>query len=253
MGNEFDDINEKALAMVNIDRHLNANVTDILQNEYVSPASPYTTLRIPKNGFGEWCHPTISASTNDSVFRTLVRRGVYTAQLKDIGKQIPFRSKAVGRNIVYTSLWDNYPDSVTIPLKGKASHAYLLMAGTTNHMQSRIENGRITITYTDGTQQVLNLVNPYNWCPIEQDYYYDRYAFRVQGKHPYRFHFMSDIVSRNLGEELKLEGVYGRQVDGGAGQLIDLRLNPQKQLKNLTLTTLSNDVVIGIMGITLQK
>ncbi len=253
MGNAFDDINEKTLVTVNMDKQLNAKVTDIFQNEYVSPASPYTTLRIPKNGFGEWCHPTFTASSNDSVFRTLVKKDIYTARLKDIGKQIPFRSKAEGRNIVYTSLWDNYPDSVTIPLKGKASHAYLLMAGTTNHMQSRIANGRITVAYTDGTQQTLDLVNPDNWCPIEQDYYYDQYAFRVEGKHPYRVHLMSDIVSRNIGQELNLEGIYGRLIDGGAGQLLDLKLNPQKKLKSLTLTTLSNDVVIGLMGITLQK
>jgi hypothetical protein len=29
-------------------------------------------------------------------------------------------------------------------------------------------------------------------------------------------------------------------------------LNPNKQLRSLTLRTLSNDVVIGLMGITLQ-
>lgn len=48
--------------------------------------------------------------------------------------QLAFRSPAEGKNIAYTSLWDNYPDSITVPLKGKASHAYLLMAGSTNPM-----------------------------------------------------------------------------------------------------------------------
>jgi len=31
-----------------------------------------------------------------------------------------------------------------------------------------------------------------------------------------------------------------------------MRLNPQKRLKSLTVRTLSNDVVIGLMSITLQ-
>ena len=32
-----------------------------------------------------------------------------------------------------------------------------------------------------------------------------------------------------------------------------MRLNPGKKLKSITVRTLSNDVVIGLMGITLQK
>ena len=40
--------------------------------------------------------------------------------------------------------------------------------------------------------------------------------------------------------------------EGGAGILLDIPLDHSKELKGLTLETLSNDVVIGIMGITLQ-
>ncbi len=182
----------------------------------------------------------------------MVNDHVYTAKTDD-GKTIPFRSTAKGYNIAYTSLWDNYPDSLTIPLEGKASHAYLLLAGTTNQMQSRIANGVIIVTYADGSQERLELVNPDNWCPIEQDYYTDNFAFKVNSKRPYRVHFMSDKVSRDLCKLLGINGVYGREIKGGAGEMLDLKLNPNKKLKNITLRTLSNDVVIGIMGITLQK
>ena len=34
--------------------------------------------------------------------------------------------------------------------------------------------------------------------------------------------------------------------------MLNMPLNRQKKLKSLTLRTLSNDVVIGLMGITLQ-
>ena len=251
IGTEFNHVVTADCKMVKMDKFFNANVTDIFKNEYTSPASPYTTLRIPKNGYGEWCHPQFYAETNDSVFRTLVKSNVYTAKMEE-GKDIPFRSMTKGKNIVYTSLWDNYPDSVTIPLKGKAEHAYLLMAGTTNQMQSRIANGIVRITYTDGSQQTLELTNPDNWCPIEQDYYVDNYAFKVKGPRPYRVHFMSDTVSRNIGDALNIKGVYGREIPGGAGELLDIKLNPNKKLKSITVRTLSNDVVIGIMGVTLQ-
>ena len=251
-GTAFGDVRTENCRTVKIDKYFNSNVTDIFKNEYTSPASPYTTLRIPKNGYGEWCHPLSCAETNDSVFRTMVRNSVYTAKTDD-GKVIPFRSCAKGRNVAYTSLWDNYPDSVTIPLRGNASHAYLLLAGTTNQMQSRIANGVVCVTYADGSRERLELANPDNWCSIEQDYYVDNYAFKVNCERPYRVHLMSDKVSRDLGKALGITGVYGREIKGGAAEMLDIRLNPGKKLKSLTLRTLSNDVVIGVMGITLQK
>ncbi len=250
-GNDFSDVDGGKCRTVNMDKLFNASIPDVFENEYTSPAPPFTTLRMPKNGFGEWCHPMERVHLNDSVFRQSVTNGVFTAVLPD-GARIPFRSPAKGRNIVYTSLWDNYPDSVAIPLKGKASHAYILMAGTTNQMQSRIDNALVTVEYADGSRQILPLRNPDNWCPAEQDYYYDDYAFRVTGLHPMRVHFMSGCVSRNLGKELGIEGVYGRRINGGAGQILDMRLNPHKKLRSLTLRTLSNDVVAGIIALTLQ-
>lgn len=128
-----------------------------------------------------------------------------------------------------------------------------MLAGTTNQMQSRIANGVVCVTYVDGSHETLELVNPDNWCPIEQDYYVDDFAFKVNGKRPYRVHLMSDKVSRDLGKELGITGVYGREINGGAAELLDMRLNPGKKLKSITVRTLSNDVVIGLMGITLQK
>jgi hypothetical protein len=165
---------------------------------------------------------------------------------------IPFRTPSKGRNIIYTSLWDNYPDSVTIPLKGRASYVHLLMAGSTNHMQSRIDNGLIIVTYTDGTTDTLALRNPDNWCPIEQDYYIDGKAFRAAEPRPYRVCFGTGDVSRNLGSVVKLQGEYGREIPGGAGQMLTMPIHPEKRLKCLTLKTLSNDVVIGLMSLTLQ-
>ena len=40
---------------------------------------------------------------------------------------------------------------------------------------------------------------------------------------------------------------------GGAAILLEMPLNPDKKLSHLVLETLSNDVVIGLMGITLQR
>ena len=59
-------------------------------------------------------------------------------------------------------------------------------------------------------------------------------------------------MSRNLGEALNIQGVYGREIPGGAAQLLCMPLDKKKKLKSLSLHTLSNDVVVGLMAITLQ-
>ena len=60
------------------------------------------------------------------------------------------------------------------------------------------------------------------------------------------------LVSRDLGAELGLSGAADRYIPGGAAQILSMKLNPQKKLKSITLRTLSNDVVIGLMAVTLQ-
>lgn len=155
-----------------MDRAFNACVTDIFRNEYLSPRSPYTTLQLPKQGIDEWCHPLKTADIDDSGLRASVHDGLLKTKLG-----IPSRTPAKGQNIAFTSLWDNYPDSLEISLKGRASRAYLLMAGSTNHMQCRIDNGIIRVYYMDGTYDTLPLVNPDNLAPIEQIFFEDGKAF----------------------------------------------------------------------------
>lgn len=230
-----------------IDKLLNANVADIFKNEYRSPRPPYTTLQIPLQGVGEWCHPQMRPEINDSVFRSLIVKD----EMSIVG--VPFRTPAQGQNIIYTSLWDNYPDSVSIPVNSTASKAWLLMAGSTNHMQCRIANGIVVAQYKDGTSDTLQLVNPDNWCPIEQDYYVDGKAFRTVATRPYRVSLGTGQVSRDLGKLLDIKGVEPRLIPGGAAQLLCLPLNPKKKVISLTLRTLSNDVVIGLMAVTLQR
>ncbi|MDR3188453.1 MAG: DUF4450 domain-containing protein [Prevotellaceae bacterium] len=230
---------------------MNASVAQIFRNEYLTPRSPYTTLQIPKQGIGEWCHPQMTASIDDA--------GLRAAAAADGWLQtppgIPFRTTATpaGRNVIFTSLWDNYPDRVEVPLSGRATHAYLLMAGSANHMQYRVASAVVTVEYADGSSDSLALVNPDTWAPIEQDFYADGYAFRLKMPRPYRVHLKSGLVSRNLAKDLKIDGVYGRAIDGGAGIILDLPLNGSKTLKTLRLETRANDVVVGLMALTVVR
>ena len=244
---DFKAVDSARCTPVDMQKVFNANVTDIFRNEYLSPRSQYTTLQLPKQGIGEWCHPLKTADIDDSGLRATVRKGLLETKLG-----IPFRTPAEGHNIAFTSLWDNYPDSLQIPLQGKASRAYLLMAGSTNHMQCHIDNGVICVYYEDGTCDTLSLVNPDNWPPIEQIFFEDGKSFNRHAPSLYRLRLKTGELSNNFGEELGFTGV-SREVDGGAAVLLEMPLNAGKKLSHLVLETLSNEVVIGIMGITLQR
>ena len=261
VGNDFDELKPEECRGVNMDKAFNANVSDIFKNQYLSPRSPYTTLCVPTQGIGDWCSTKKTAHIDDTKFRSLIRDGVFMAQ---VGGDLPFRSPGDGKNIAYTSLWDNYPDSISVMLKGKASHAYLLMAGSTNPMQYAIENAVVSVEYADGTRDELMLIPPVNWCPIEQDFLENATAFPQPDLRPYRIGLASGKVSRHLFRDLHLEvnrnmaDVPGfkkavAEIDGGAAILLDMPLDAKKKLKRLTLRALSNEVVIGLMGITLQK
>lgn len=89
------------------------------------------------------------------------------------------------------------------------------MAGTTNHMQTHFVNGRINVEYTDDTSDTLELINPENWCPIEQDYFENGLVFKLNAPRPYRLHLKTGLVSNDLEKDLKIDGVYGRKIDGG--------------------------------------
>lgn len=259
VGNDFDQLNDGKRRMVNMDAAFNSEVSDIFKNQYLTPRSPYTTLCVPTQGMGDWCSTKKLAKIDDSKLRSMVKDGTFETL-----PGLSFRTPAEGKNIAYTSLWDNYPDSIIIPLSGKASHAYLLMAGSTNPMQFAIENAVVRVEYTDGTTDELMLVPPVNWCPIEQDFVENAVAFAMPAVRPYRIGLNTGIVSRHLFRDSHYQeaATAGDLPDmklamcalpGGAATMLDMPLNAKKKLRSLTLRALSNEVVVGLMGITLQK
>ena len=254
-GTELGEINTLDCKSVDISRYFNASVTDIFKQKYLSPRSPYTTLCLPKQGIGDWCSTKRTADIDDSALRT--SGGVLKVA------DVPFITPAKGNNIAFSSLWDNFPDSITIPLKGKAEKICLLLAGSTNPMQSRFDNGELIVTYSDGSTKTLSLRNPDNWCPIEQDYDEDGLAFHISCKRPYRLSLKTGLVSRTLAQDMHINNVGSSDepemkqpmlsIPGGAAELLAIDIDKTKRLKGLTVKTTANDVVIGLLGITLVK
>lgn len=293
--------------MLDISELYNANISDIFKTEYLSPRPPFTTLQIPVNGVGEWCHPKMNVEINDSGFRKSLLP-LYDSEKKSLKKMkvrkynadtnniqntsiipktklscaidslgvfdskhgVRFLCAKTGRNVAFASLWDNYPSEVRMSLrkpKKDYSAACLLMAGSTNNMQSRIDNGIMVAEYSDGSSDTLHLENPINWPTINEEYVFDGKAFWSAPVQPLRFRFDNGKVAREINnssvlpslpekdshEEKKIGSENRYAIENGAGVILRMPLNPQKKLKSFRLVALSNDIIIGLLAITLEK
>jgi hypothetical protein len=228
----------------------NEKITEIFNQKYLSPRLKVPTLQLPWQGIGNWCYPLITAQIDDSGLMSKRKNN----KIDFLG--IPFLIDKSDKNVAFVSQWDNYPDSVEIPLNGKGKKIYFLMAGSTNPMQSQIVNGTITVQYVDGSFSELELKNPTNWWPIEQDLFDDNFAFEIpDDKIPYRVKLKTGELYKGgtLSKYSSIKGFTDRQVDGGSATILDLPIDPNKELKSVKLTAVSNDVVIGMMSATVLK
>ncbi len=228
---------------------LNDRVTRIFRKAYLSPRSPYCSLAIPKQGIGSWCNFQRTAEIDDRGLRSVADKNQGRFVLP---QGIPFKTPGVGdaNNIAFVSQWDNYPRETTARLSGKAARAFLLMTGSTNSMQSRFDNGEVIATYADGSSERLALRNPTTWWPIDQDYFIDDYAFRRPEAIPPRVDLRTGAV--RVLDVATFKGK-GGPITGGAATVLDIPLNDRKELKSMTVRALANEVVIGLMALTLAR
>jgi hypothetical protein len=235
---------------VDLAPQFNDRVTQIFRNEYRTPRSPFVSLALPKQGIGAWAgHVNATADIDDRGLRAAARAHGGRFVLPN---GVPFATPGSDEasNVVFTSQWDNYPRAATVPLAGRARHVYLLMAGSTNHMQSRLDNGEVVVTYADGTTTRLALHNPTTWWPIDQDYFIDDFQFHRPEPIPPRVDLKTGTV--RLLDEAAFKG-RGGSVPGGAATVLDLPLDPARELRSLSVRTLANEVVIGLMAATLER
>ena len=234
---------------VDLTAFFNDRVTRIFQNHYRAPRSPFCSLATPEQGIGGWCEPEATFEVDDTGLRAAAAAHGGRLLLPN-GVPLSTPPAAGVNNILFTSQWEHYPSEKTVPLKGKASHLFLLMAGSTSAMQSQFDNGEIVARYADGSTARLPLRNPVNWWPIEQDYFIDDYAFRREEPIPPRVDLKTGRV-RLL--EVKTFKGKGGAIPGGAATVLEMPLNKNRELKSLTVRALANEVVIGLMAVTLQR
>lgn len=142
-----------------------------------------------------------------------------------------------GRNAVFTSLYDQFPDSVEIPVGQKGSGMAFLLAASTNNMQSRIENARITVEFQDGTEKILSLSNPEN---IDDWLCYQ--AARTNDWDSYE-------TAKPYAQSGQIEWLSQK----AHANLLTLDWGKEKEICRLKLECLSNEVLVGLLAVDVIK
>jgi hypothetical protein len=161
---------------------------------------------------------------------------------------VPFAwnvATALTRNVAFTSLWDNWPHRITVPVNKKGEAIFLLIGGSTNVMQCHIANAVVKLHYADGQDDELALIPPINYWnlspiaakagapgqPSRTDYTDPIDAFVVPKPYP---------QTVQLGENVR-------------AMLLNRRLRSGVSLQSVTLEALSQEVVVGLMGLTVMN
>jgi len=223
------EIDARGFECVDFKAAFNDRVSQIFRHEYRSPRSPYCSLQMPLHGYGDWCY---GGKTTPEIDDAVLRAAAGAEGRLVTPQGVPFATPGPGEepNVVFTSQWDNFPETVDVPLAGRARHAWFLVAGSTHPMHSQLDNGEIVVTYAEGEPERLALRNPTTWWPIEADYQVEIDGFSIPGPHPPRI---------DLGK--------------GRATLLDLPLDPDRDLRALTVRCLANEVVVGLMSATLLR
>lgn len=231
---------------IDLSPYVNGRLTAIFEKgKYRAPRGKGASLGLPSQGIGAWAgFVQDMADIDDTGLRAQAARHGGWFTLPDGGR---FKLATAGSNdTAFVSQWNNAPASLTIPLSGSARYLRLLMAGTTNAMQSRLDNGEVVVTYKDGSTSRLPLHNPSSWWPVQQDYLIDDYQFRLAGARPLRVDLKTAKVRLPTGSS-------DARIPGGSATVLGLRLDPSLSLANISFRALAQDVVIGTLGATLIR
>jgi hypothetical protein len=222
-----------AWTCLDLSAHVNGDVRAIFKQQYLSPRPKTCSVRLGVDGYSAWTFPHWKEGPPDIDLRHLDELASGGDRIRT-PQNATFARFAPERSIAFTSLWDNWPRAVSVPVNRTADAAWLLICGTTFPMQTRIANAVVRFRYSDGRVETLELVPPLNFwslCPWGGlDYSYETDAFCLPARPP---------PAVQLGANCR-------------AMVLSWTLRSGVELKDVTLETLSQDVVIGLMGVSLM-
>ena len=228
---------------LDIHQNFNADICEIFRQKYLTPRPKTVSVRIGSNGYSPWAFTFWGSKVPDIELNGVdkyLRNGILQTT-----QGIDFLWNAnQNKNVAFTSLWDNYPREISfdlMPRKGKSIS--FLVCGSTNVMQCDIANAVILMEYENGERDSIELIPPYNYwnlCPIDS---------HASGPgQSSRTYYTSEIDKFCLRNASPMTIELGNNC---RAMILCRRLNPQLGVKRVILKCLSQEVVVGIMGISI--
>ena len=215
---EPEPIEDKPFETVDISKFFNCSMTEVHNQAYIQPRPKGFSMSMYQNGrySHNWnqCGRDV-VCVDDSLFR---KSGgtVYSPS------GIPFATPAENDNLACVSIFDVFPTDITVPLSGKAQELAILFVASTCCLHSYIENVRITVNYTDGTSTTEKLVYPLN---------------------------IDDWLTSALTTEAEI--FYFS--DYNHATVKKIRTDSQKELADIKIEAVANELIFGVAGISLRR
>ncbi len=228
---------------VNISSVYNGNITAIFQQHYLEPRPNTVSCRLGTDGYSPWTFPfwrIIPPEIKLDKISSLLKKDLLITP-----QGVPFLWKGKPDNVAFTSLWKNYPERIEIPVNKTGTAIYFLVAGSTNVMQCQIANAVIGLNYADGSKDSLELIPPVNYwnlCPID--------VHLIAPGQTSRNYYTSVVDRFCLPERLPETVELGENC---RAMLLNLKMKPGIELKSISLQTFSQEVVVGLMGVSVMN
>lgn len=208
---------------LDIGGHLRLPLDEIHRQEFRSPRPASYSIMTSLNGrFGwDWNQRGYNAvEVDDRLLRSC--GGIIRST-----SGIPFLTPPSGPNVACASVWDHFPTELVVPLRGRAEEIALFLVGVTNPMQSRVENGRVEVRYADAdpggaggvTESLVNPVSFDDWLHAPLQTAHETLCWS----------------------------------DHNHGIVLRVALDPGRELDTLRVIAVANEVVIGVLGVTLKR
>jgi hypothetical protein len=211
---------------VDLGKWVNQRLMDLHANRYSPRIEPFYWAKqdglrtLQANGRVWWeTHGRAAVTADTSLVTAANGRFV-------VDDRIPFALATEGKDAIFTSLYEQFPDRVEIPVNQRGSKVAVLAVASIPMSQSRMDNGRIRVKLDDGTHRDLVLRDPET---------------------------IDDWLGSGLAKPYALGGHPVALGKNAHGHLYELDLGGNHTVKSVELATFTNETMIGLLGITVLQ
>ena len=211
-------IKEAPFETVDIGDFFNCSMTEVHNQAYIHPRPKGYSMGMYQNG--RYSHNWNQFGRNrvfvdDSMLRTSGGKVVSPSG-------IPFVTPAENDNLACISIFDRFPTAMEFPLDGKAQELAVMFIASTCCLHTGVENVRITVSYTDGTEENTSLSYP---------------------------HEVDDWLTSALTDNAEI--FYFSNFNHATVKRV--RTNPEKTLRSVKVEAIANELIFGIAGISVKR